>query len=205
MEWKAISGGAALLLTISTTSVGADPAGVQPPAVVIRVFDQTGMPTVDLLTAMSETEAILDRVGLSVSWANCSERRNEAAACQRPLGENELVMRLLNARSRPGGHEFPLGYSLVQPAAGHGSLATVYEDLVRSAASRARVDRRRLLGRAIAHEIGHLLLNTNHHASAGLMRAVWSHAEIRHDNSSDWRFGEDEARMMRASLASAAR
>jgi hypothetical protein len=201
MEWRAISGAAALVLTISTTSVWADE---RPSGVVIRVFDRTGMPSANLLTAMSETEAILNRVGLSVSWANCSDR-NEAAACRRPLGENELIMRLLNAHSRPAGHEFALGYSLVEPTARHGSLATVYEDLVRSAASRARVDRRRLLGRAIAHEIGHLLLNTNRHASAGLMRAVWSHVEIRRDNSADWGFGEDEARMMRASLAKATR
>jgi hypothetical protein len=198
MEWRAISGAAALVLTISTTtSVWADEA---PSAIAIRVFDRTGMPSADLLTAMSETEAILNGVGLRVSWADCSDPRNQPDGCRRPLGENELVMRLVNMHSRPAGHEFALGYSLVEPTAPHGSFATVYDDLVRSAASRAGVDRRRLLGRAITHEIGHLLLNTNRHASTGLMRAVWSHVEIRHENFADWRFGEDEARTMRASL-----
>jgi hypothetical protein len=65
----------------------------------------------------------------------------------------------------------------------------------------AAADPRQVLGLAIAHEIGHLLLNTNTHAAAGLMRAGWSRSELHRNVSSDWRFLDTEAAMMRAAVA----
>jgi hypothetical protein len=53
----------------------------------------------------------------------------------------------------------------------------------------------------MAHEIGHLLLATNHHAATGLMRAAWSRAELRHDTTADWEFLSDEADTMRTAIA----
>ncbi len=53
-----------------------------------------------------------------------------------------------------------------------GTLATIYEDRVESLATEAHVDSGRLLGRAIAHEIGHLLLGTASHARAGADASV---------------------------------
>jgi hypothetical protein len=63
-------------------------------------------------------------------------------------------------------------------------LATIYVERVRWLARSARADVETLLGRTIAHELGHLLLATNAHGSHGLMRAVWSAAEVRGDR--DW-------------------
>jgi hypothetical protein len=68
-------------------------------------------------------------------------------------------------------------------------------------ARRATVDPRRLLGLAIAHEIGHLLLNSNHHAPTGVMRADWSQFSLRHGSADDWRFLPTEEAAMRAAIA----
>jgi hypothetical protein len=65
----------------------------------------------------------------------------------------------------------------------------------------AATDGRRVLGLSIAHEIGHLLLNTTEHAKAGLMRADWSRNELHRKTSDDWRFLEGEATQMRAAVA----
>jgi hypothetical protein len=59
------------------------------------------------------------------------------------------------------------------------------------------VDGAILLARAIAHEIGHLLMGTTQHASNGLMRAVWSQAELRRKAAADWEFSKAEAQAMR--------
>jgi hypothetical protein len=48
------------------------------------------------------------------------------------------------------------------------------------------IDHNKLLGRAIAHEIGHLLLATNTHAPSGLMRELWSHDELQRARREDW-------------------
>jgi hypothetical protein len=60
----------------------------------------------------------------------------------------------------------------------------------------------RALGRAIAHEIGHYVLRSTAHSSAGLMRAHFSVADIM-DRRAHFRLGpEDEARLA-ARLATA--
>src|SRR5439155_23282002 len=95
-----------------------------------------------------------------------------------------------------------LGFSLVNAADGSAPyLATVYADLTADVARRAGVDSRELLGRAMAHEIGHLLLGTNEHAATGLMRAAWSRAELRRDHTPDWQFLPGEVEQMRAAIA----
>jgi predicted NBD/HSP70 family sugar kinase len=80
-------------------------------------------------------------------------------------------------------------------------FSTVHPDRVTAVAGAARVDRRVLLGRAMAHEIGHLLLNTPGHGKRGLMRARWSTRELRQDVEADWKFMESESAAMRATLA----
>ena len=57
-----------------------------------------------------------------------------------------------------------------------------------------------LLGRAIAHEIGHLLLGSAEHPRSGLMRALWSHDELRGLKPAHWGFSTREAAQMRQTL-----
>ena len=92
-----------------------------------------------------------------------------------------------------------MGNSLVT-VVGEATFATVFIDRVRAVARGAGVSERQLLGRAIAHEIGHLLLNTNTHAATGLMRATWSVAELRRHRDDDWQFDAEEAEMIRAAV-----
>lgn len=92
-------------------------------------------------------------------------------------------------------HDLSLGYSLIDPETRGGALATIYLDRVEWVAWNSGADPRVVLGRAIAHEIGHLLLGSNKHAGAGLMRAVWSRQALERDHAADWLFtiGEGEA------------
>ena len=77
-------------------------------------------------------------------------------------------------------------------------LATVYADRVDWMAGRTGVDRHELLGRAIAHEIGHLLMASTAHGVNGLMRPVWSQSEVRRRQSRDWRFAPEEIAAIKA-------
>jgi hypothetical protein len=73
----------------------------------------------------------------------------------------------------------------------------VYVDRVKSVARGAGTDARRVLGLAMAHEIGHVLLNSNTHAPTGLMRANWSRNEMRRNDAAAWRFLDIEATHVR--------
>ena len=70
-------------------------------------------------------------------------------------------------------------------------------------ASQADASPSLVLGRAIAHELGHLLIGTPRHSSRGLMRALWSQEELRGDRAADWRFSADESALMKRTLAKA--
>ena len=54
-----------------------------------------------------------------------------------------------------------------------------------------------LLGLAMAHELGHLLMGTNEHAARGLMRAIWTRTELQRNAAEDWMFSETEMEAMR--------
>ena len=54
-----------------------------------------------------------------------------------------------------------------------------------------------LLGYAIAHELGHLLLASNAHNTKGLMRPIWRDHELRSARSADWTFTGQEVAAIR--------
>ena len=119
--------------------------------------------------------------------------------CDAPLGPRELVLRIV--RSVPiDGHrsDLPLGNALINSDVGTGVLATVYIDRVEWVAERTGVHRDTLLGRAIAHELGHLLMATSIHHTRGLMRGVWTPSEIRRRQERDWVFGPGEIAAIKA-------
>ena len=113
----------------------------------------------------------------------------------------EVVVRIVQA---PRAERDPnvLGFSYVDTRAKRGTLGTVYMDRVTALARQHRVEPARLLGRAIAHEVAHLLLGTTAHASSGVMRDQWLFGRLGGRNrETDWTFSDSEAAAMRAALA----
>src|SRR5688572_25603174 len=141
--------------------------------------------------------------------------RDTAPQCATTPRPGEIVLRVVPAGSpkepasaasaalrSPVSH-LPLGDAFVDLGTRSGVLATVYLDRVSVLAGPAGLDIATLLGHAIAHEIGHLLLGTNAHSTTGLMRAVWSREEVRRRRAADWTFTERDATAIRARLESA--
>jgi hypothetical protein len=93
-----------------------------------------------------------------------------------------------------------LGFSVIDPTAGSGTLATIFINRVEDSARHAGSDLGLLLGRAIAHEVGHLILRTNAHADEGLMRAIWTEQELARNTHDDWVFASSDRRQIRAVL-----
>jgi hypothetical protein len=57
-----------------------------------------------------------------------------------------------------------------------------------------------VLGHAIAHEMGHILLGSNSHFSDGIMQAQWGKAALTHASKGDLLFTIDQSRTMRRNL-----
>jgi hypothetical protein len=115
-----------------------------------------------------------------------------------------LLIRITPGPPAPEGAQQQLGYSLIAPAtasgdASAGVLGTVFSDRIARFADLACERPSLLVGRAIAHEIGHLLLGTHEHSPAGLMRAVWTPADVRRHRREDWMFTAADAARVRNS------
>jgi hypothetical protein len=170
----------------------------------VRVYDTEMMPAADQSVALRAAAGVLAAAGIDVGWVICGESGapGNPDVCQTPLGPADLSLRLARLPAAPSARgQLELGYSLVDTSARDGKLATVYVDRVDWLAKQAGAAAPVVLGFAAAHEIGHLLLGTNAHASHGIMRAVWSRSELEHENAGDWRFSRAEGSRMRASVA----
>jgi hypothetical protein len=187
------------------------PAGDASAAIVleditVRVYDASGLDAATRTAALDLAAATLAPAA-PVWWRHCTIPER-APACQRGPAAGELMLRLVHSRDARDsqlvrGHLraanlLPLGDALVDRHTQSGVLATIYLDRVRVLAQAAGVTVARLLGHAIAHEIGHLLLASNAHGADGLMRALWSSEEVRRGRPRDWMFSEQELATIRA-------
>jgi len=164
--------------------------------------------------AIRTASEITEQAGVTLQWKDCS-RGGADFPCTGIRGPRELVVRLMqepreadvraaDALSVPGangGAELQIGFAAIEPATGAGVLATIYYDRVERVAARSAIPGGLFLGRAIAHEIGHLLLPTRPHSRSGLMRAVWTAAGSSDDQPGDWFFSTDDSRRLRAAAA----
>jgi len=170
---------------------------------VARLYDTSAVGRDGRLTVVQEGQRILKEAGVELVWLDCSDRRAAGTAsdeCLQPAGPRDLVVRI-RAADGGGTNRTELGVALVHRSAEYPVLATVFANRTEAVAADAGVNPLRLLGRAVAHEVGHLLLNRPTHGSRGLMRPVWTRVELQRDYASDWSFTAAEAVRMRKQAA----
>lgn len=194
------------ILTVMNVPVGE--AASSPAAVVtVRTYNYAAVPFGQLAPAKSEAGHIFRRAGISVEWIDCRvRRREEGAVCTEPLlAGRDLMLRLVDRTPAEGERIVALGESMLDREQRGGVLMTIDLSPVRSVAGRAFTSISTLLGRAVAHEIGHLLLGSAEHPRLGLMRALWSHDELRGLKPAHWWFSAREAARMRQTLRGTSR
>ncbi|HLG57168.1 MAG TPA: hypothetical protein VI485_17640 [Vicinamibacterales bacterium] len=179
--------------------------------VVVRIYDANGAMPGTNQAALDLAGRTLAAASIDVVWKRCANTPRAVAGalasqtapgrCDAPMVPGELAIRIVRSRMPEGYHgTLPLGDALIDTRAGAGVLATIYIDRVLWLAREAHADSQALLGRAIAHELGHLLLATSGHGPFGLMRAFWSQEEVRRGQGPDWTFAPAELAAIRAQV-----
>jgi hypothetical protein len=172
----------------------------------VYVYDYAKVPSAEIAAARQQAESIFFKANIRISWIECRTTEREAIddlpVCRTELGPDEVMLRILANGGSLGDRVTSLGFSLVNRGNAHEAwLSTVFADRVTALATQMAIDSAVLLGRAIAHELGHLLMGSADHGRSGLMRALWSDAELRGNMVSEWEFLVKEARIMRSSIA----
>jgi hypothetical protein len=176
--------------------------------ITVRVYDNTGATESERRPSLTLAASIVSVASVELLWKTCTEPAVAAtssnvrrpSSCDRPLAPGELAVRIIRSGVVADNkqRQLPLGDAMINSHTGNGVLATVYIDRVNWMAEQAGIDASALLGRAIAHELGHLLMATGAHSVNGLMRPVWSLSEIRRQENGDWVFRPREIAAIKA-------
>jgi hypothetical protein len=152
----------ALLVSSAAAAHGAE----RGTAIVIRIDDHVDVPSDILTIAQNEATRIFRAAGVPVEWT----LRREA----QPPGDaaRNFTVVILNDPAAVAGKPVDFVESNVAgQAVRNAGRAYIYYRRVTFAAARHARHVGTVLGMVIAHELGHLLLPPNSHASAGIMRA----------------------------------
>jgi hypothetical protein len=197
-----VAGVSALMATVGfsfpETAYGA-PADPHP-TITVRVYNFTQALPAVLAEAEREAGQILAKAGLSVIWSECWPVLPTNVS-QQPCEEETLEATAIRLRILP----IPVGNSSQDTVFGfaiHPALASVYyESAVRFAKNdEGRFEIPPILGCAMAHEIGHLLLGSRSHSFSGVMRSRWDREQLREAMMGALLFTPKQARLMQAEM-----
>jgi hypothetical protein len=162
------------------------------PSLTVRVFNPIGLGDRELDDAARTAHAIFSTAGLTSVWRNCRPHGDRGTAarppdrCAEPLDASELIVRIIASPLSEVGRDTVLGYSYVDTVERTGVLSTVFADRITTQGRRLGLSPSVLMGRAMAHELTHLLMGTTTHSPTGLMQERWSFEGLRRGVDADW-------------------
>ena len=167
--------------------------------VTVNVYNGTNLPTDELDRAEREAERIFRYAGIQLAWGDGLMGSDDHGQTRQeswdPLTLQLRIWPRTAAGTRPSGAD-TLGFCLSFESSDAVVLAdTVQKHVVPG--SPAFAD---LLGIAMAHELGHLLLQSARHSVSGIMRSHLSERTRRDDERGYLRFTSWEAEFMRKQI-----
>jgi hypothetical protein len=171
----------------------------QKPAVRVWAIDTTHLHEKTLSEALNAATRIFRNAGVRLLWFRCPASVVQPGNSERcwSVDQDTLILRIV---PRPAGDfvdRDAVGFAIVVP--GNATYATVFRERVLAALDpEGPCTEAVLLGHAIAHELGHLLLGTSSHALAGLMAGRWHAMELEYAASGWLQFSPAESATMRA-------
>ncbi len=188
----------ALVAALLVPTISVQGAARSPLTLTVRLYNTSGIPAEELTAARHAADVILRDTSIDVRFRECGRATDP---CDTPLQSAEVVVRIIDAPAfNTTLHPDAFGVTYIVKETNRGWLATVLADRIHSAATRVTVDPGTLLGRVMAHEVGHLLLGTDYHGAGGVMRAEWPDGVLDRDGD-EWRFSMLEAERMHRVLA----
>jgi hypothetical protein len=196
---------AALAATGSGTLAWAKNPEKTAEVITLRVYDYAQVSRPALLAAEGEATRILRQASVELRWVDCptvEAERDSYRQCLSAGLEDALVIRVL-PKAMVGLQEKTADTLGSAIGCDHGpcSVAGVYYDRVRSLSGAATAPVPTLLGRVMAHEIGHILLGPQAHSRTGIMRAYWTDHELSSAASQEMVFTAEQSHRMKSRIA----
>ena len=192
MSVQLFSLGIGSLLPVAIT---AQPMPRTPPVLRVSVFDDAGVGTATLRRAEREASRVFQRADIDVIWLRCPQEQISLGRC---TGASYPAHLQLLVVSRPrAAKTSTVGISFLS-ADGKGCQADVFYEPIVALQMKTHTPTAIILGHAMAHELGHLLLGTNSHSRDGLMRAQWNRGDLAEAAKGNLLFSAEESTRMRS-------
>jgi hypothetical protein len=186
----------------SRIGVSASADQPEPLTLAVWVRDTAQVPDDVLTGARTEVTRIFGQVGVETVWPSPSSASANTDASREPrltiaILSYDQVERLHPTLTRDG---VGVGFALNSSPTTRANVAYVFYHRVKLLTGANGVHLAPVLGAAMAHEIGHLLLD-NAHSQAGLMRADWTKEDLQLIQRSELFFTAKQAALIRSQVA----
>jgi len=152
----------------------------------VRLRNDARAPELHVAAAKKQVTRIYADAGIDIVWVASGARITVALLSREQadlMHQMKDVMGYAPASGTDGGRfAYVLNHRVDEVSAGYRSAKTI------------------VLGAALAHEMGHLLLPSKPHSSSGLMREKWGQSDFRDANRGELLFTPEQARVMREGL-----
>ena len=188
------------LLTFNSPSLAHDSSkdtGVVMPGITVLVCNQAQVPWQTLDRAEREAARIFHGAGIELTWRNCNPAMtgiHQEVNCTQEVRPSELILRILpEIAVRSGVTHDSMGFAFA-------NFASVSFCQVEAEAAKFAIGPYLVLGPAITHEIGHLLLGQQGHAPTGIMRERWQRRDYEAPTLGAFKFNAEQAEQMRTEV-----
>jgi len=142
--------------------------------ITVRVLNLAHVPARTLSGAQATATGIFKRSGVDIAWVDCGA----PDTCKGDTGPTEFWLQLLEKPPATFRGDI-MGFALLTHLPlNDGGYAAVSWQAVRVLVDSMKVDSVPVMGAAIAHELGHLLLGSHQHSRDGVMASRLGRAQL---------------------------
>lgn len=159
----------------------------------VSIFNSSPISPATIGRAESEAGRVLRDAGVEVIWLDCfqdAQHKAPPGLCSEASFPSHLHLGIL--RVSRGLKASTLGISF-SAENGHGCYADLFYEPIQQLQEETHASSSVILGHAMAHELGHLLLGTNSHSPSGLMRAHWTQEDLDKASKGNLRFSREQS------------
>jgi hypothetical protein len=166
----------------------------------VSVFNSSPISSSTIKRAEGEAGRVLRDAGVKPIWLNCPQEISQEASvgrCSELSFPSHLRLQIL--RVSQGLKVSTVGISFTAED-GQGTYANIFYEPIKQLEKEMLISPYIILGHAMAHELGHLLLGANSHSPSGLMRAQWTPEDLMRASHEDLRFSKEQCLRIRSRL-----
>ena len=162
----------------------------KPDRITVRVYNYANLESYRLERTERRVSEILLKAGFEIDWlhcARCEAERSQYPNCTSELGPTDLILKIMPRidMGKNGLKKEAFGLTA-------GRNIMISTERLYDIAQNSEQTCDRILGLAVAHEIGHALLGRNSHSNQGIMCPRWNSNDLQLESRHSAGFTEEQ-------------